>query len=46
MIEYCLFLPVGYFFYYMFNEEENYGESDDEGRRYGKEDEVLKEKKD
>jgi hypothetical protein len=44
MIEYCLFLPVGYFFYYMFYEEENNGERDDEGRRYGKELENCKKK--
>ena len=26
MIEYCLFLPVGYIFYYFFSEEEKNGE--------------------
>lgn len=45
MIEYCLFLPAGYFFYYMFYEEENNGERDDEGRRYETELKIVKEKK-
>lgn len=36
MIEYCLFLPVGYIFYYIFSDDEPNGERDFEGRRYGK----------
>lgn len=42
MIEYCLFVSAGYFFYYIFSEDENNGEQTQEGRRYGIE--ILKEK--
>lgn len=44
MIEYCLIIPAGYFFYYIFSDE-NKGEQTEEGRRYGKEIEIWREKK-
>tara|TARA_Y100000816_G_C26101090_1_gene583544 strand:- start:1389 stop:1529 length:141 start_codon:yes stop_codon:yes gene_type:complete len=46
MIEYCLFLPAGYFFYYIFSDDGMKGEMDDVNRRYGKELENFKKKKD
>ena len=41
MIEWCLLIPSTYFIYWVFGGEENNGESIEEGRRYGKEIEVI-----
>ena len=46
MIEWCLLIPSTYFIYWVFcGEEENNGELTVQGRRYGKEIEIKKNKR-